>query len=93
MAVDIEEKNRVDDFETLELKVAQLRDELRLKMHLARADARDVYDGLERKWQRFRNRLGDLREASGGAAEDVWTGVRSLGHELAEGYEKLRKSL
>jgi len=93
MPVTTETPNRVEDLESLERKVAQVRDELRLKIHLARADARDAYDGLERKWQQFRSRLGDLRQASGEAAEEVWEGVKGLGHELAEGYEKLRKAL
>jgi len=93
MPVTTETPNRIEDLETLEQKVAQVRDELRLKVHLARADARDAYEALEQKWQRFRGRLGHLREASGEAAEDVWEGVRGLGHELAEGYEKLRQAL
>jgi hypothetical protein len=93
MPITTEKEHRVDDLESLELKVAQLRDEMRLKIHLARADARDAFDVLEQKWQRFRGRLGDLREAGGEAAGDVWSGVKGLGHELAEGYEKLRKAL
>lgn len=93
MAVTTERENRIHDLETLETKLAQVRDELRLKMHLARADARDSWEGLEQKWQHFGGRLADLREASGEAAGDAWEGVKGLGRELAEGYEKLRKAL
>lgn len=93
MVVASEKQNRVHDLETLELRLAQARDELRLKLHLARADADDVWDGLEVKWQHFRSRLADLREAAGEAGGDLSNGVRALGHELAEGYDKLRRAL
>ena len=55
--------NRVHDLETLELKLAQVRDELRLKLHLARADARDQWDGVEVKWMRFGSRFAAIRTA------------------------------
>lgn len=93
MTVSTEKDNRIHDLDTLETKLAQVRDELRLKMHLARADARDAWEGLEQKWQHFGNRLGDLKDASGEAAEDAWEGVKALGRELGEGYEKLRRAL
>jgi DNA-binding transcriptional ArsR family regulator len=86
-------ENRVHDLQTLETKLEQVRDELRIKMHLAKADARDSFDGLEMKWQHFRSHLGALREAGGEAAEDVGQGVKALGRELTEGYEKIRKAL
>ena len=85
--------NKVHDLETIELKLAQVRDELRLKVHLARADARDEWDVVEQKWARFRSRLAALREATGEAREDVWEGVRSLGREIGEGYDRIRRAL
>jgi hypothetical protein len=85
--------NRVQDLRTLELKLAQIRDELRVKKHLARADARDRWDALELKWARFTARSHDLRSAADEAAEDVWRGVQGLGRELADGYEAIRRAL
>jgi hypothetical protein len=85
--------NRIHDLATLELRLAQVRDELRLKLHLARQDARDQWDQAEEKWRHFEARAGDLRQASEGAAEDLWSGLKSLGHEVSEGYEKIRRAL
>ena len=85
--------NRIHDLATLELRLAQVRDELRLKMHLARKDARDQWDPVEEKWRHFQARAGDLREASADAAEDVWTGLKALGREIGEGYEKIRRAI
>jgi hypothetical protein len=87
------EENRVHDFETLEQKLAQVRDELRVRLHLARADARDEWEGLETKWQRFRTHLGAVRAASGEMGEEVREGLRTLGHEIGEGYERIRRTL
>jgi len=93
MTVEVTPRNRIEDLETLELKLAQLRDELRLKAHLARADARDRLDELEPRWQRFRSRVGDLRHGAGDASETLRRTVEKLGTELTEGYEKLRRAI
>lgn len=93
MTVEVAPRNRIEDLETLELKLAQLRDELRLKAHLARADARDRLDELEPRWQRFRSRVGDLRHGGGDVGEALRRTVEKLGAELTEGYEKLRRAI
>jgi hypothetical protein len=93
MPVETAPQNRIHDLETLEAKLAQTRDELRVKLHLARADARDSFESLEETWRRFRRRLAKLRTATGEAGEEAWSGVRALGRELAEGYDKIREAL
>jgi hypothetical protein len=85
--------NRIHDLATLELWLAQVRDELRLKMHLARQDARDQWDLAEEKFRHFEARAGALRRASGEAVEDLWSGLKSLGHEISKGYERIRRAL
>lgn len=91
MSTETAAANRIQDLRTLEQKLAQLRDELRLKMHLARADAHDEFDRLEVKWQRYRSRLGTLRETAGEVREDVWEGLHNIGLEIADGYAKVRR--
>ncbi|HLF56939.1 MAG TPA: hypothetical protein VI942_08845 [Thermoanaerobaculia bacterium] len=80
----------IRELESLEFRLAQLRDELRNKTYLARP-GRDPWDRLEGKWQRFRSRVAALREA-GDARPDVRENLRGLAHELGEGYEKLRNA-
>jgi hypothetical protein len=84
-------ENRIHDLRTMEQKLAQLRDELRLKVHLARADARDEFDRLEVKWQRYRSRVGALREVGEEVREDVWEGLHNVGLEIADGYDRVRR--
>ncbi len=85
--------NRIQDLETLEQKLAQMRDELRVKIHLAKADARDQWDVAEQKWARFAPRAHELREAADEAGEGIWTSLKALGHEIAEGYDSVRRAL
>ncbi len=74
-------------------KLKQQRDELRLKMHLAKADARDEWDEMEGKWDHLRDRLkaagGEASEAKG----DVGDALKSLASEIKKGYERIRDQL
>jgi hypothetical protein len=70
-----------------------LRDELSVQMHLAAADSRDEWEGLERKWQHFRARAEGVGKAAGSAAEDVGDALELLGQELRKGYRKIKAAL
>ncbi|MBT8443302.1 MAG: hypothetical protein KJO13_01065, partial [Gammaproteobacteria bacterium] len=71
----------------------QARDELRVQMHLAKADARDEWEKLEPKWDEFEERLDKLEDAAEDTAEDVGKALSSLGDEIKNGYERIRKAL
>jgi CRISPR/Cas system type I-B associated protein Csh2 (Cas7 group RAMP superfamily) len=86
-------RNKVSDLETARQKVAQMRDELKLKMHLASMDARDEWNELEGKWSHFEAKAKSVQDEGEEVAEQVWTDVKQLSKTLREGYEKLRKTL
>lgn len=69
----------------------RIRDELRLKIHLAAADARSEWDELEKKWTHLRSKASTIGRVAGDAAGDVGEAVELLGKELKKGYERLRK--
>jgi DNA repair exonuclease SbcCD ATPase subunit len=71
----------------------QARDELRVQMHLAKADARDEWESLESKWGEFQQNLDKVEDAAEDAAEDVGKALSVLGEELKSGYERIRKAL
>lgn len=73
-----------DLFEEME----RLRDEIRLKLHLATMDARDEWEKLEARWEEFR-RKADLDET----VEEVGDAAEDLLDELRRGYERIRKAL
>jgi CBS domain-containing membrane protein len=87
-ARDIGEK-LADEFEALK----RVRDELRVQIHLAKADARDLWDRTERKLEEVE---GSLRLLSKGAEEplqDAAEAARGLLREIREGYRRIRDAL
>lgn len=74
--------------------LAQLRDELKLQVHLAKADLRDEWnEKLEPKFWELKSKLGHLEEASVETAIELQSAMKSLMVELRDGYERIRKSL
>jgi hypothetical protein len=66
------------------------RDELVVKLHLARADARDEWEALEKKWQHAKAKMGVVGREAGEVAEDVGEAARGVLEELKKGYARLR---
>jgi len=43
----------IEQFEKIKTSVEQLRDEIKLKAHLGKAEAKEELEELERKWHSF----------------------------------------
>lgn len=73
----------------------QQRDELRVKLNLAQADARDEWKKMEDRWDRFESRWEAKMEGAGDAAEETADNVEAAlelaAEELKSGYRRLRK--
>lgn len=74
-------------------KLKQQRDELRLKIHLAKADARDEWEELEGKWEGLKERLRAAGEEASEARGDIGAAARELAAELKRGYDRIRDRL
>ena len=70
--------------------IEQLRDEIRLKSALLRADLRDDFASLERRWTKLERDLEPVRTAVGTAARDVGTATKELLETVRAGYERIR---
>jgi hypothetical protein len=79
-----------DDVRQLFDDLCTQRDELIVKLHLARADARDEWAVMERKWEHLNGRMAVLGREAGDIAEDVGEAARELLDELRKGYARLR---
>ena len=82
-----------EDIEKALRQLEQQRDELRLKLHLGKAEAREEWDKLERQWEHVRARLPRLREALSDTKEDVGAALKLTAEEIRRGYERLRQLL
>jgi hypothetical protein len=82
-----------DDVDRLVGELKQIRDELRVRVHLAKADAKDEWAQLEKKWEHVRARAERVGDVAEDAAEEVGDAISKLGNELKKGYERVRNML
>ncbi len=71
--------------------VIQQRDEIRVRLHLAKAEAKDEWERLETQWNHVRGKMGVVGREAGKAAHDVGAALQLAVEELRRGYERIRK--
>ena len=69
------------------------RDELHLKFHLFKQEARDEWATLEKKWTEVQHKASTVGTAAGEVAGEIGATMRLVGQEVREGYRKIRESL
>ena len=74
-------------------ELRQEREELRVRMHLAKAEAKQEWEELEKKWQHFESRVGDTAEEAKASGKNVGAALEHLGEELASAYRRIRNTL
>jgi hypothetical protein len=82
-----------DDHQPAVDKLAQVRDELKLKLHLAGAELQTHWEALEQKWTLLQSRLVPVKQAGDETAHDVKDAVKNLAAELGEGYERFKTAI
>lgn len=70
-----------------------LREELRLKVSLAKADVRSDWSRLETRFELAQEELRRTQEHGKTALHEIETNLRTLIDELKRGYEAVRRSL
>ncbi len=73
--------------------LAQLRDDLKVRIHLGEMDARDQWQKLEPKWWELQRKVAAVEKASAGAVSEITTAGNLLIEELLKGYDQIRKAL
>jgi SMC interacting uncharacterized protein involved in chromosome segregation len=71
----------------------RLRDELRVQLHLGKAEARERFEKLEQTWQHLESRLKLIREESGEDLGQIREAAGLLVGEIRDGYRHLRSLL
>jgi uncharacterized protein YPO0396 len=70
-----------------------LRDEIRVKMHLAKADARDAFAEVERKFEQVQAEAKRFEADTRGARVELKVGFQDLMREVREAYTRLGRTL
>ncbi|MCW9047665.1 MAG: hypothetical protein OQK46_06250 [Gammaproteobacteria bacterium] len=83
-------QKRIDDMLN-ELK--EERDELKLKLHLAKMNVSEEWDKLELKLEKLEGKAQELGEVTVDASKDVGEAAKLLGQEIMEGFKKIAKHL
>lgn len=87
-------------FEELRQALEQERDELRVRIHLARSEVMDEWEELEEKWQHFGDKTRSVKDkfktagsTLGESSEQISESWHLLLAEIQTGYDRIRKSL
>jgi len=82
---------RKEQLQSLIQRLETERDELRMKVGLAKLEAREEWQELEGKLDRLRGRMKRLKDEAGEATDDIGDAFELLGDEIKEGYTRIRK--
>jgi len=69
------------------------RDELRVKMSLAKLEAREEWEKIEKQWAHLKANAPQMREELGTTAGNVGATLHKVAEEIRDGYARLRKLL
>ena len=80
-----------EDLEKMLGKLRQQRDELKVKIHLAKADAEEEWAAAEKKWAHLKTKSEALATTGGEVAKELGETVKEIGEDLMNGYERISK--
>ena len=80
-----------DSLDKLIGDLEQQREELEVQLSLAKAEARDEWEELERSWEKVKSKVGRVGEEATEIADDVGEAATLLLEEIRSGYQRLRK--
>ena len=81
------------DIDALLEGLQQQRDEIKVQLHLAKAEARDEWREAEKKLQQLKAKADRVGKETGAASKDVFEAAKLMADEIKRGYERIRKQL
>jgi len=83
--------NRKERLQKLISQLEQERDELKVKIGLAKLEAREEWQELEKKLEHLRARMKIVGDEAKEASSDVGAAFDVVADEIKDGFERLRK--
>ena len=77
----------------IEANIEQLRDEIFLKAHLGKAEAKDDLEKLEEKWKQIQEKYQPVADEIGTTAENAAVGLTAAVNEIREGFKRIKEML
>lgn len=82
---------RREKLQSLLQRLETERDELKVKIGLAKLEAKEEWTEMEEKLDRLRGRMKRLRDEADDASDDIGEAFELLGDEIKEGFSRIRK--
>jgi predicted transcriptional regulator len=82
-----------DRFQAEMEALRRTRDELRVQVHLGAAEAKELWERVEKKWHEAESRARHVAKTAEEPLQDVREAANQLLEEIREGYKKIRSSL
>ena len=83
--------NEHANLDTLADELKRHRDEIRVRLHLAKADLKDEWERLEEKWRHFERKVKEVGREGRVTAGEVAAALRLAADELRKGYARIRQ--
>ena len=71
----------------------QERDEIRVKLHLAKLETSEDWQKLEAKMGKFESKVKQLGGVTAEASKDMGRAAKLLGEEIRDGFKKIARTL
>ncbi len=85
-----EQKSRLQSLLT---KLEEEGDELKLKLGLAKLEAREDWGEIQKKLEGLRGRMKVVQEEAGESGGDVGAALEVLGEEIKSAFDRIRKAM
>ncbi|MDH5633857.1 MAG: hypothetical protein OEZ10_12800 [Gammaproteobacteria bacterium] len=84
------QQNKIQD--TVE-KLKTQRDELIVQINLAKAETRDEWEKMEKRWHEIDQKIKTVGKEAREASEDVVSALGLLADEVADAYKRIKSQL
>jgi len=78
-------------FKKLKQDMAQLKDEIKLKAHLGKAEAGDEFEKLEKKFDKLAAKVKPFADEAEKTAENTGAALKVAAEEVMAGINRIRK--
>jgi len=85
--------NRLYDIEDIIESLKQQKDEIKLQIYLAKAEARDEWPELEKKFNELISKADALRKEASDASGDVIKAAKVVADEIKRGFDRIQKRM
>ena len=87
------QRNYRKEIEELLAQLKQERDELNVKLHLAKVEARDQWEVAEKQWYAFQHKSEKVLGEVDHTGDEVKQALTLLADELKDGYRRIREQM